>query len=85
MAEIQVRSWLTSDEASKYVGRSALTIRDWSIAGIVRRRKRRGEWEYASDSLLQAKRIMESNYRRRHIVPGPGRGRWFSEGQGELW
>lgn len=55
------------------------------MAGIVRRRKRRGEWEYASDSLLQAKQIMESNYRRRHIVPGPGRGRWFSEGQGELW
>ncbi len=86
MAEVPgVRLWLSAHEAARYVGRAEITLRDWSLAGIVRRRKHRDSWEYERSSLDYAKALMESNYARRRIVPGMGRGRWHSVNNGELF
>lgn len=68
----------TRREAAKKVGRSPLTLRDWTVKhGVlpVMGRNANGEALHRAEDVLRAAKLMRRNYQARAFVAGSGRSR----------
>jgi hypothetical protein len=77
------RLWLIEPDASRFIGRSGRTIRNWRRMGLVECKKYRGNWAYEKDSLRWARD--ESRRRMMALPPGPGRHRGLDVNQDALF
>lgn len=77
-------TWLNETDACTYIDRAPSTLRDWRLQRLVQAKKIKDTWYFDKESLSNARKQMEHNYRFRRIVPGSGRGRWVVD-QPKLW